>query len=290
MSNFFKSLIWFLIFAFFAALIHFYCIQKYCGICGNVDKSQNSNAKLVNQLTEFVISDVDGKTIFKFPKGFIINSVDGNVVVPEGLEILRDSVFHFLNQHQDKELIISGKYLSSEGEIRGLDRANFLKDFLVKFGVNGNKIVPKAVVSDFSYDEKNQFNHGIGMVFQNVSVEKLSLINEQIADKMLYANYGETVFNPDNTLITYVSELKNYLKNNPGKKIFITGHTDNKGSDLTNIRLGLIRAKKVSEYFVSQGISQSIITTQSKGKAEPIGDNTTEEGRAKNRRIHINVK
>lgn len=290
MSNFLKSLIWFLVFAFVAALIHFYFIKDYCGVCANSDTSEKSKSFSETQFAEFSISDTDGKAIFKFPKGFIINSLDGKVIIPEGLGNLKDSLFNFMNQHQDKELIISGKYLSSEGEIRGLDRANFLKDFLVKFGVNADKILPKAVLSDYSYDNDNQYNQGIGMVFQNVSTENQAIIDEHIADKLLYAEYGEANFQPDNTLIAYANELKNYLQNHSDKKVVITGHTDDKGSDATNSRLGLMRAKKVGEYLVSQGIAKNIISTQSKGETEPIADNTTDEGRAKNRRIHINVK
>ncbi len=286
MNSFLKSLIWFLLFAFLAALIHLYFIQKKCGICGDTNFNQSEHS----QLADFVISDIDGNVIFKFPKEFIINSKDGKVEIPSELNSLRDSVFSFFNKNQNKELVITGKYLSSEGEPRGMDRANFLKNFLVQFGINADKIEPKAVLSDFSYDTNNKYQGGIGMIFQNISEAAQKIIEKHIAEKTLYSNFGAADFKPDNTLVSYTLELKNYLVTQTGKSVLVTGHTDNVGDEVTNKNLGSIRAQKVIEYLVSQGIDENMITSDSKGETEPIADNATEEGRAQNRRITISVK
>lgn len=290
MNTFLKSLIWFLLFAFLSFLIHFYLIQKYCGYCGEAVSTQTDEPHGLAPFTDFQISDTSGKNVFKFPSQFVINSKDGTVEIPAALNSLRDSVFNYLNKNQDKQLLITGKYLSSESEPRGMDRANFLKDFLVKFGANPDKIIPKAVLSDYSYDANQKYSQGIGMVFQNISEANIKTIEENIADKTLYADYATSDFKPDNTLITYTNDLKNYLSKYTDKSITIIGHTDDKGSDLANERLGLQRAKNVSNYLISQGIDKSKITVNSKGEKEPISDNTTEEGCAQNRRITISVK
>jgi outer membrane protein OmpA-like peptidoglycan-associated protein len=286
MNSFLKSLIWFLLFAFLAALIHFYFIQKKCGGCGDSNFNQSKSV----QLTDFVISDADGNTIFKFPKGFVINSIDGKVEIPTELNSLRDSVFNYLNRNQDKELIITGKYLSSEGEPRGLDRANFLKNFLVKFGANGDKIVPKTLLSDYSYNSDNKYENGIGMVFQNISQENQKVIEDNITEKTLYSAFGDADFQPDNTLIAYAQDLKSYLAKHLDKKVIVTGHTDNVGGNAANQNLGLVRANTVTDYLISQGIDRSVFTTNSKGEDEPIADNASKDGRAQNRRITISLK
>jgi hypothetical protein len=285
-----KSLTWFLLFAFLSFLIHFYFIQRYCGPCGEVATSQTNELHGFSPFADFQISDTSGKNVFKFPSQFVINSKDGTVEIPAAMNSLRDSVFNYLNKNQDKQLLITGKYLPSETEFRGMDRANFLKDFLVKFGANPDKIIPKALLSEYSYNANQKYSQGIGMVFQNISDSNIKNIEQNIADKTLYADYATADFIPDNTLITYTNDLKNYLSKYTDKKITISGHTDDKGSDFANERLGLQRAKYVSNFLISQGIDKTIITTNSKGEKEPIADNATEEGCAQNRRITISVK
>lgn len=75
-----------------------------------------------------------------------------------------------------------------------------------------------------------------------------------------------------------------------GAKITLIGHTDNIGPDAANLKLGMQRAETVKRYLISKGVPASSITTQSKGEAEPIADNTTEEGRAQNRRTELIIK
>lgn len=67
------------------------------------------------------------------------------------------------------------------------------------------------------------------------------------------------------------------------------GHTDGVGSDAYNQRLSLARAESVKAYLVSQGIPAARIRTEGKGKSQPVADNATAEGRAKNRRVEIDV-
>jgi len=212
------------------------------------------------------------------------------VEIPDELKGYKDSIYNYLNLNQGKELLISGNYLKAEGETRGLDRAQFLKNVLVKFGVNPDKIVPKAVLSAYSYDQQGKSSEGIGMVFRNISNEQLKVVEEHIADKTLYTNFGTSQFKPDLTLQAYALELKNYLDKYPEKNVQITGHTDNVGAEDSNLKLGLKRAQTVQKYLISQGIPKDKIQAESKGELEPVADNATEDGQEKNRRITIIVK
>ena len=67
------------------------------------------------------------------------------------------------------------------------------------------------------------------------------------------------------------------------------GHTDSVGSDAYNQALSLARAESVKAYLVSQGIPAARIKTEGKGESQPVADNATAEGRAKNRRVEIDV-
>ncbi len=71
--------------------------------------------------------------------------------------------------------------------------------------------------------------------------------------------------------------------------IIAVGHTDSVGSDAYNQKLSVKRAESVKAYLVSKGIEKNRIYTEGKGEKQPVADNKTTEGRAKNRRVEIEV-
>lgn len=87
--------------------------------------------------------------------------------------------------------------------------------------------------------------------------------------------------------MTNIQNLANSLKNFPETNVLIIGHTDDTGSDAYNSRLSERRAESVKNFATMQGIPSQRLNTQGKGEGEPIAENTTEDGRAKNRRVEI---
>ncbi|MBO9685264.1 outer membrane protein OmpA [Roseateles chitosanitabidus] len=71
--------------------------------------------------------------------------------------------------------------------------------------------------------------------------------------------------------------------------IIAVGHTDSVGTDAYNQKLSVRRAEAVKAYLVSKGLEKNRVYTEGKGKKQPIADNKTAEGRAKNRRVEIEV-
>jgi OOP family OmpA-OmpF porin len=71
--------------------------------------------------------------------------------------------------------------------------------------------------------------------------------------------------------------------------IIVVGHTDSIGSDAYNQRLSMRRAAAVKDYLVGKGIAANRVTAEGKGEKQPVADNRTREGRAKNRRVEIEV-
>jgi len=84
-----------------------------------------------------------------------------------------------------------------------------------------------------------------------------------------------------------IESLATSLKNNPETNILIVGHTDATGTDAYNYKLSERRAASVKSYAVSQGIASSRLTTEGRGETEPISDNTSDSGKAQNRRVEI---
>jgi OOP family OmpA-OmpF porin len=71
--------------------------------------------------------------------------------------------------------------------------------------------------------------------------------------------------------------------------IIAVGHTDSVGSDAYNQKLSVHRSEAVKAYLVSKGIEKNRVYTEGKGEKQPVADNKTKEGRAKNRRVEIEV-
>ena len=71
--------------------------------------------------------------------------------------------------------------------------------------------------------------------------------------------------------------------------IIAVGHTDAVGGDAYNQKLSVARSESVKAYLVSKGVEKNRVYTEGKGKKQPVADNKTAEGRAKNRRVEIEV-
>ncbi len=105
---------------------------------------------------------------------------------------------------------------------------------------------------------------------------------------------GPISFTSDGFTLTSADEQKlnqvaDKLKACPGAKVTIDGYTDNTGNDAVNIPLSANRADAVADYLIARGVTQDHITAKGLGSADPIADNGTPEGQAKNRRVEIVV-
>ncbi len=77
------------------------------------------------------------------------------------------------------------------------------------------------------------------------------------------------------------------LQNQPNTEVRIIGHTDNTGSDAVNDPLSLHRADSARDYLAARGVDMRRIIVAGRGEREPIADNSSEAGRARNRRVEI---
>lgn len=134
-------------------------------------------------------------------------------------------------------------------------------------------------------------------------IENKKIINNKI-DSLILKNTifkNDTLVLPDilfefgkaNLLQEYYSEFKkivNYLASSPNTSIAIEGHTDSIGNNEYNLKLSIDRANAVATFLINNGIDTSRIRTFGYGENRTVSDNSTEIGRAKNRRVEIIFK
>ena len=85
--------------------------------------------------------------------------------------------------------------------------------------------------------------------------------------------------------------LAEVLSQNPKCDLKVDGHTDGAGSAAINFKLSQQRANAVKDYLVKTGVANAVrIKTEAYGEQKPVADNTTEEGKAKNRRVELTVR
>lgn len=86
-----------------------------------------------------------------------------------------------------------------------------------------------------------------------------------------------------------LDELAGLMAKKPNWRLKISGHTDNKGDAVANLKLSEKRAEAIKKYLVSKGIAADRFKVEWFGSSKPIADNKTEEGRQKNRRVEMMI-
>ncbi len=112
------------------------------------------------------------------------------------------------------------------------------------------------------------------------------------ATKVTYA--ADTFFDFDKAVLkpegrAKLDDLVGKVKDINLEVVIAVGHTDSVGANAYNQKLSVRRAEAVKAYLVSKGIEKNRVYTEGKGEAQPVADNRTREGRAKNRRVEIEV-
>ena len=123
---------------------------------------------------------------------------------------------------------------------------------------------------------------------RNLHCCQMAVVEETVAPAILFPTASDKLTPEAKAAVKKVATL---LKSPAykGKKIMISGYTDNKGKDAANQRLSYHRAQMVVKMLVKHGVPASQLTAQGFGKENPVGDNSTPAGRAANRRVTFTV-
>ena len=113
-----------------------------------------------------------------------------------------------------------------------------------------------------------------------------------VASKVTYAadaffDFDKSVLKPEGK--AKLDDLVSKVKGINLEVIIAVGHTDSVGSDAYNQKLSEKRAAAVKEYLVAKGIEANRVYTEGKGELQPVADNKSADGRAKNRRVEVTL-
>jgi outer membrane protein OmpA-like peptidoglycan-associated protein len=118
------------------------------------------------------------------------------------------------------------------------------------------------------------------------TMERVSVGKKVVLNNILF-ELGKSVLTKGSYV--EIDRLVSILQENPLMKIEISGHTDNTGNPVVNARLSTERARAVVDYIVSKGIDKNRLNYRGYGSEQPIGDNSTAEGRTMNRRVEFKI-
>ena len=117
------------------------------------------------------------------------------------------------------------------------------------------------------------------------AVEKAIMETGKFVTHNILFETGKATLKPES--MAEIEKVADYMKKNPSVRFEVQGHTDNQGSDKVNDPLSQQRAEAVVKALAGMGVDDFNLKAVGKGSHEPVADNSTDEGRAKNRRVEF---
>ncbi|MBH3941102.1 OmpA family protein [Pseudomonas aeruginosa] len=164
-----------------------------------------------------------------------------------------------------------------------INQDNRGKGALIGAGIGGLAGAGYGAYADRQEAELRKATAGTG-----IEVQRQGDDIKRVMPGAITFNTGSTELSPaaQFNLDKLASSFRQYGDNN----IEVTGHTDSVGSNASNIELSQKRAISVGKHLIGQGIDKNRIQVYGAGPSQPIASNSSEEGRAHNRRVEIKLK
>jgi OmpA-OmpF porin, OOP family len=232
---------------------------------------------------------------------FLSNDFKNIQPVDECVNVGINNLKSYFDKNAASKILITGYALNSEKNTSafpnlGLARANDLKDYFISKGIASNRFELKGELRDaWKVDKDTVYGPADFSVYTpeatDAKVDWAAIkVSYNAAPLTLYFNTGQAEINLTPEERQKVADLVKYLDNVEGSKLSTVGHTDSAGKRENNIKLGQGRAEFAKAYLAKNGVADARIEASSKGPDEPIADNNTPEGKAKNRRTVVTIK
>ncbi len=292
-------------------------LQHYFCCCSYTAKSKdNSVATAVPVATGTMATTAKGNLHdFSIKDGNLaLTSAENFSFAPSSYELIKpigsdlkakvEQMKAYSQEHPDKNLTVTGYYADFEENNSvfpnlGLARANAVKGYLVESGLDGRRIHLNGSATDEIKEGVSPLKGIVGYEVNVLDEEALAVKRQELmtfgdelrqAPVRVYFKSGSASINLSQEERNKVNKIADYLDEVEDGRILVVGHTDKSGDSKKNEVLGLKRAELVKDYLVRNGFSASVIEVTSMGERQPIADNSTAEGKAKNRRVEITLK
>lgn len=281
-------------------IIGTYFYSKYCcNAIGNAANSELSNLpdKYNGALSGNRFSLSTNDFSFSCANNFRFKKDGFDVLLPVGdsIDIGIDAIKQYLVNNPDLELAIKGSAGSSEqnpstASNLGMARADNVKNYFVSKGIDPSRVLTNGeLYENLTEDDGIIYGSIKYSIKQPENFENFkNNYNSSPITILFDSNKTESIISAENS--QRIEQLVNNLKKYSNAELIITGHTDNTGSNAANFTLGQKRAMFLKNLLVKNGFDKGKIKTGSKGEDEPIADNSTEQGKANNRRATVIIK
>lgn len=164
------------------------------------------------------------------------------------------------------------------------------KKFKNKIAKNAKKGIYKNPPIDSARKSKPILRKPIPVAIDTVKTQSTVSLPAK-ADSLIILG-GELLFETNKSTLrsehfATLNSIVDYLRLHTERSVRISGHTDTTGKEVLNLNLSKQRADVVAEYLVDNGVDINRVETFGLGSAKPIAENTTEQGRKKNRRVEL---
>lgn len=276
------------------------CCQDCCKK-PEMDKTNVASAATEVAANNFKIAGTDFNYDCANNFKFLSNDFKNMQPVDECVNVGINNLKTYFDKNPNSKISITGYALNSEKNTSafpnlGLARANDIKDYFVSKGIASNRFDLKGELRDaWKVDKDTVYGPADFNVFApevtDTKVDWAALkASYNAAPLTLYFNTGQAEINLTPEERQKVADLTKYLDNVAGSQLSTVGHTDSAGKREKNIQLGQGRADFAKAYLAKNGVAADRIEASSKGPDEPIADNNTAEGKAKNRRTVVTIK
>jgi outer membrane protein OmpA-like peptidoglycan-associated protein len=260
------------------------------------------------------INEAVKKALINYAKTIKFDS--GKASIKKQSEEVLNDIVDILKEYPNAKFTIDG-HTDSFGSANlnkalSNSRANSVKEYLVTNGISSDRLTTtgygeeKPLDSNETSDGRarnrrveiklspstntdNQYTEEMGTVLNNESIEApeddKNILNKHT--KTILFDTGKASIKKQSTEV--LNDVVGILKENPNTKFTIDGHTDSVGSAKLNKELSNSRVNSVKEYLVSNGIAADRLITKGYGEEKPLYSNNNSVGRARNRRVEINI-
>lgn len=177
-----------------------------------------------------------------------------------------------------QKLIGPNLKLISKGEIK-IDGTN-----VTLRGEVANEAQRQQIASEFATSLNPSYTVNNGL---RVSAAEQNLLDETLAKRIIEFESGKATLTDSGKGI--LNEMAAAMQKVKGKKVEVIGHTDNVGLRDSNLALSHARAQAVRSYLADRGISQDMVMVSGQGPDRPVAENSSADGRARNRRIEFRI-